>query len=362
MRLRKGAEAFLFLFILTIAQLASGPASRAETVTFDDYTVGTPITDQYESVGIRFSGEPEPPMISIPPSSYFGDVGPALGGATLGDPQYGSVSIVFSFLDPADYMPLEVTNFTFVYYVLLGSSVTFEFYSLDGTIISEQTVNYADPGFELHNPPQFHKLVITPASAFAWIDDLNFQLAAPPPRPDPEKEKGCRGENMRGNPCNAATGNKYAREVDYSEQKTGLEFVRSYNSSEVGNKGLGIGWISNLGVNLELGADTIVVRSSDGRGETWRNASGTWRGDPDSRVILTQDSGGYTVSHRDSTVQRYDLSGKLITQTDRSGKITSYGYDTDGRLSEVTGPFGHTLTFGYGQGVSFPQSQMLLVR
>ncbi|MCR4346773.1 MAG: hypothetical protein NUV55_06185, partial [Sulfuricaulis sp.] len=77
------------------------------------------------------------------------------------------------------------------------------------------------------------------------------------------------------------------------------------------------------------------------------DTSGAWKGDADTRTSLMQDPSGYTLSQRDKTVERYDLTGKIISDNDPAGKITNYNYDINGRLSTVTGPFGHAITFGY---------------
>ena len=61
--------------------------------------------------------------------------------------------------------------------------------------------------------------------------------------------------------------------------------------------------------------------------------------------MLDQDATGYTLTLADSATERYDLNGRLIAETDRSGKTTTYGYDANGDLETTTGPFGHSLSF-----------------
>ncbi len=152
--------------------------------------------------------------------------------------------------------------------------------------------------------------------------------------------------NNKFNPCNVATGNKYESETDYSATN-GLAFVRHYNSQDTQNRGLGVGWTSNLHRSLELSGTSLTVRQADGRGEPWVNNAGTWTGDPDTNLQLTEDAAGYTLTMPDDRIERYDLNGKLISDTTAAGLTTSYAYDTNGRLETVTGPFGHSLTLGY---------------
>lgn len=113
--------------------------ARAQLVTFSDYPQGTPITDQYQDLGIIFSGEPQPPIIA-PPDSIFGVDGPALFGFPL-SPVWGSGSIIATFVDPIDGTPAEAVNFHLFYYLLYGNAVTFTFYDIYGGIISQQEAN-----------------------------------------------------------------------------------------------------------------------------------------------------------------------------------------------------------------------------
>ncbi|MBI3545041.1 MAG: RHS repeat protein, partial [Gammaproteobacteria bacterium] len=153
------------------------------------------------------------------------------------------------------------------------------------------------------------------------------------------------------NPCNAATGNKYQAEVDQISVTDGIPFVRYYNSQLTQDVNFGLGWTSSiLGRNLNLNPtnlSTIVhVQRANGHGEPF-TCTTTCQGDSDTRFQLTADSSGFTLTLRDTSVERYDPTGKLLTETDSSGKITSYDYDTTGKLTTVTDSFGHVLALGY---------------
>lgn len=118
----------LFIFVLAINPLMADDA-RAVLITFDDYPVGTPITDQYSSLGVIFSGEPGPPTIA--PPSYWGITDPALSGYALPYPQWGSGSFTVTFVDPTNGAPVDAVNALFNYYILFGTSVTFTFYDIN---------------------------------------------------------------------------------------------------------------------------------------------------------------------------------------------------------------------------------------
>ncbi len=161
----------------------------------------------------------------------------------------------------------------------------------------------------------------------------------------------------RGNPCNAATGNKYQIEMDYrggstsrNSGETNLSFARSYNSQLNQNLGLGFGWSTSFNKRLEINGALIQIRQATGRGEpfTCPSGAGACTGDSDTTLSLSLDATGYTQTLRDGANERYDLNGKLLSEISPTGQITNYFYRTDnGRLDHVTGPFGHTLTLGY---------------
>ncbi len=156
-------------------------------------------------------------------------------------------------------------------------------------------------------------------------------------------------EASKGNPCNASNGNKYQPESDYAGGDGVPSIVRHYNSLlATKDYGLGHGWTWMAVKKLELYGDTLQVREGDGRGEPFtKNASGQWIGDADTKLSLAQDGTGFTLTRQDSSVERYDTTGKLASDTDRNGRTTSYSYNGAGKLSSVVGPFGHALTIGY---------------
>ncbi|BBL60361.1 hypothetical protein MKFW12EY_39740 [Methylomonas koyamae] len=98
---------------------------------------------------------------------------------------------------------------------------------------------------------------------------------------------------------------------------------------------------------LGVSYDQIQVMSSDGRAEWFTLTNGTWGGDADSRLRLTQDAGGYTLTDAAGTVERYDNGGRIQSSTETNGRVTAFAYDASQRLSSVTGPFGHTLQLSY---------------
>jgi hypothetical protein len=141
-------------------------------LTFNDYPIGTYITNQYQDLGIVFSGDPSPPRI-FPPSyfGYFGSDDPALFCN-----QFGSTTLTF--VEPISGTLLEATNFHInPYYILYGGSVIFTFYGIDGDIVSQQEAHNIT--FQLYSPLSFHRLEIVPITSgpiYVWFDNVSFQF------------------------------------------------------------------------------------------------------------------------------------------------------------------------------------------
>lgn len=88
-----------------------------------------------------------------------------------------------------------------------------------------------------------------------------------------------------GNPCNPADGNKYHMEEDLRIADKTSSFIRHYNSLLNVDFGFGKGWTASYqNIALKIGQSNILIQRSDGRGEPfWKNTSGLWQGDADSR-------------------------------------------------------------------------------
>ena len=176
------------------------------------------------------------------------------------------------------------------------------------------------------------------------------------------QESGCSGSqsaalplpapegSQRGNPCDAANGNKYMEREDFVGGDGVPTFTRYYNSYETRVSSLGSGWTHNHSMRLEKVSDTIlhIVRGS-GRAESFaKNPDQTWIGGIGTRYRLTEDPATHelTLTHRDGSFEKYDPLGNLTVKSDSQGRLTHYSYFNN-RLKTVTGPYGHTLNFTY---------------
>ena len=163
----------------------------------------------------------------------------------------------------------------------------------------------------------------------------------------PDKNTGCTINGV-GNPCNVATGNKYQSEKDFSGNS--LSFTRSYNSTTLGDLGLGRGWRHNFQKALIVNGDELIYVSSSGKGEKWVKFDNNWSGDEDSKVSIVDSAFGFDVIKPNSSTETYSASGKLLSETDRNGQQILYSYNDSGHLETVTDHYGQSISFTYNQG------------
>jgi RHS repeat-associated protein len=157
----------------------------------------------------------------------------------------------------------------------------------------------------------------------------------------------CVTGNMKSNPCNAATGNKFETALDSSGGNNPV--TRYYNSQFSFDLGLGFGWTSSvLGKRLFVKGNTVQVLQANGRSELFTCSNGACVGGADTHLAMSQDAMGYTVQINGTGVsERYDLNGRLVSETSGSGQVTGYSYNSNGTLATITGPFGHKLTISW---------------
>lgn len=149
-----------------------------------------------------------------------------------------------------------------------------------------------------------------------------------------------------GNPCDAATGNKYQAETDYSVSGTGIDLTRSYHSAQRQDFGFGTGWTAGFIKKLLIDGDNLLIQRGAGWQDPFTRGRGAWQGDPDSDFLLVEDE-GFTLQLKNGDTEEYDYTGKLVFEKSASGLTTMYQYDVEGRVTGVTGPFGHTMSLTY---------------
>jgi RHS repeat-associated protein len=194
---------------------------------------------------------------------------------------------------------------------------------------------------------------VDPDTGVRW-----YSCTSPPDTLDPNKNNGC-SPNGIGNPCNAATGNKYQVEQDFvGEGPFPLSFSRYYNSKSTGRSTLGFKWSSNYSRRISTSSGGarpfVVAERPDGRILYFNLVGSAWKGDPDvaDRVVPIIDASGNPAGWRytsaaDDEEETYDATGRLIAISHRTGLTQTLSYDSAGRLAAVADPFGRRMILAY---------------
>jgi YD repeat-containing protein len=167
-------------------------------------------------------------------------------------------------------------------------------------------------------------------------------------------------KNPRGNPCDVASGDKSLREVDYSGP--GLEITREFHSkASTVDAGFGVHWSHNFNsylvgsVNSWYATAKGAVSASGHVDPVYGYATNKWVSYTGSGREVRLSS-GETVLHYPSGAKDYHQGfpfgsepgmALLLRKVDAAGRTTTIARDSLNRISSITGPFGHVVTFVY---------------
>ena len=148
---------------------------------------------------------------------------------------------------------------------------------------------------------------------------------------------------------NFGTGNKYLQERDITLDGPGLplSFKRTYNSQNTGSLTIGYGWSANNTEQLVITPDTLHLQQANGRRVFFTSqGEDTWTTENGQKRTVTKVSDGYQLQEPNSSLKKYDNSGKLINVTDTNNNSLTYSY-SDNKLDLIATNFGQTLSFTY---------------
>ena len=159
-----------------------------------------------------------------------------------------------------------------------------------------------------------------------------------------------------GNPINIATGNKYQREGDVIFTN-GLEIVRHYNSNDTTIRSFGAGWRGSFSRRIDAvysGDDTdasVTLVRDDGAVNFWRIVNRVVDAPPDATGHLEVAwSGnsivGFTYVAADNSIETYDADGILLSVEDARGQTLNFTY-ANSLLTTVATTSGRLLTYTY---------------
>jgi RHS repeat-associated protein len=174
----------------------------------------------------------------------------------------------------------------------------------------------------------------------------------PAPTPDHARNLGESCPNqMVGKPVNVTNGNVYLKLTDYSLPGVGeaISFVRSYNSKGTRFGLFGPGWSTDYDEGLLINSANMTLRlyMPDGQATDFVGVgNGSFAPvQTDFFGRISQNANGsFSLSFKDGRVHVFDQFGVLLSLTDRNNNQTTLAYDVSGRLASVTDPSGRVVS------------------
>jgi len=153
-------------------------------------------------------------------------------------------------------------------------------------------------------------------------------------------------------PVNLASGNYAYTHADIRLPGIGmpLEFRRYYNSkfSDQSGQPLGFGWTFSPSISVSGNPNGAVVTYGDGHAETYTLSGTDYVGDAGVFDKLSKSvDGAWSLVTKVQTVYSFDLTGRIVSATDRNGNVIGFTYDpTTGLIASLTNSAGRIVTFG----------------
>jgi len=160
----------------------------------------------------------------------------------------------------------------------------------------------------------------------------------------------------------AATGNLVLSETDFSFSGRGpaISITRTYNNQSTVNGLFGVGWSSNVEMNLLIRATNVVYRNEEGTlyqyfmrpDETYEPARGI---DAELEKLYGESIENVTVNYKltftDQTTYYFNASGRLLFIVDANQNTVILTYDTSNKLISVRDASGRLVELTYGTNV-----------
>jgi RHS repeat-associated protein len=158
-----------------------------------------------------------------------------------------------------------------------------------------------------------------------------------------------------GDPVVCATGDLTETATDLAVPGRGrsLALTRTYNAADAATAStpdaLGWGWTDSYAMSLTTDTSgDVTVHQENGATVTFSSQNGSYTAPGWVIAALTHNGDGtftYTLPNQISDV--FSTTGRLLSESDRNGYVTSLAYNSSGQLTTVTDPAGRTLTFAY---------------
>ncbi len=175
-----------------------------------------------------------------------------------------------------------------------------------------------------------------------------------PNNPDPQNPPGGPNPPEGGDPVSITDGNfSYNHRDIYIPGGMPLSITRYYNSNDGWEGPFGHGWSFMpfaSAVEVMKGAEThVIIRLGNGfRLQYKSNEDGSFSPPTGWSYQLSKNPSGYALNMGGGTVYSFDLTGKLLSITNKSSSQLSFSYDNAGKVTKISDINDRTLSFAYG--------------
>jgi YD repeat-containing protein len=152
---------------------------------------------------------------------------------------------------------------------------------------------------------------------------------------------------MVGNPINLGVRNKVEEVPSHDTGPLGFSWF--YNSMLANSFMSEQGWTRTYGMKLYRSDLIAVLQFDDGRTVQFEQNGTSWAPQGDAKYSLTENINvSYTFVDDVDRTTIFDIAGRIVSTTDRTGYAKLMQYDTNGRLVQVVDSFGRRLDLQYG--------------
>ena len=137
----------------------------------------------------------------------------------------------------------------------------------------------------------------------------------------------------------------------------GLSYHSALASSQTSDGPVGIGWTHSFETRVVASGANLVLQWNSVRANTFTpdpGTAGTYRSTETAAqqdVLAVQPGGGWLLTRRDQSSQRFNAAGRLVEERDPHARRLALTYDASGRIATLVDPVSAAgLTFGYVAG------------
>jgi len=198
----------------------------------------------------------------------------------------------------------------------------------------------------------------------ALVDEICLDTSPPPvlssePVPEGTDKNAHPNISVTGDPVNSYNGSLTDAHHDVAIPGRGpvVDFARTYNSNDSHVGRLGPGWTDSYSARVVLADDSsgdLYLIGPEGRRDRYAlQGNGTYQAPAAIHTTLVKEvDGSFTATHKDLSSWIFDSGGRLAAIRDRYGNTSTLSYGAASRLVSIADPAGRgSLTLSYTNGL-----------